>query len=323
MCTTPDTGQSKFLSTPSARRATGLRPLTLQSGLFLSTPSARRATASAQAVGRRDFYPRPPRGGRPFAEFEVLPDGQFLSTPSARRATFSSSPCTLGMVFLSTPSARRATWRSTARCASQDISIHALREEGDTPVLPPCGAASGHFYPRPPRGGRPGAMLARIRAALISIHALREEGDQSNKNITAKVCYFYPRPPRGGRLLMPLLVRRATYFYPRPPRGGRQRAGVFTCPFFYFYPRPPRGGRQPLPDHWHTYRTISIHALREEGDVVPGVIVAVRSQFLSTPSARRATFSCRLLNYAVLLISIHALREEGDMQDFASALQCK
>ena len=56
---------------------------------FLSTPSARRATArsalSAQVV--RDFYPRPPRGGRrpPGAHGGAM--SEFLSTPSARRAT--------------------------------------------------------------------------------------------------------------------------------------------------------------------------------------------------------------------------------------------
>ena len=81
----------------------------------------------------------------------------------------------------------------------------------------------------------------------------------------------------------------------------------------YFYPRPPRGGR-PL-DSWHygDNYTISIHALREEGDIDVHVTVihdrisihALREEgdyvfdewyktgvtFLSTPSARRATFS--------------------------------
>ena len=33
------------------------------------------------------------------------------------------------------------------------ISIHALREEGDSLTQYPCGAPS-YFYPRPPRGGR-------------------------------------------------------------------------------------------------------------------------------------------------------------------------
>ena len=57
----------KFLSTPSARRATklGTKPLTDEE-IFLSTPSARRATLSLDTRRRkpRNFYPRPPRGGR-------------------------------------------------------------------------------------------------------------------------------------------------------------------------------------------------------------------------------------------------------------------
>ena len=34
-----------------------------------------------------DFYPRPPRGGRPFIAVVVKYKAIFLSTPSARRAT--------------------------------------------------------------------------------------------------------------------------------------------------------------------------------------------------------------------------------------------
>ena len=56
---------------------------------------------------------------------------------------------------------------------------------------------------------------------------------------------------------------------------------------------------------------ISIHALREEGDL-PGLFLTLLILlFLSTPSARRATLSQgRFL--AEESISIHALREEGD-----------
>ena len=80
--------------------------------VFLSTPSARRATlCGSDFVGEHsDFYPRPPRGGRP--ERVVVPDRLkgFLSTPSARRATRGSSArCIPKKRFLSTPSARRAT----------------------------------------------------------------------------------------------------------------------------------------------------------------------------------------------------------------------
>ena len=56
---------------------------------------------------------------------------------------------------------------------------------------------------------------------------------------------------------------------------------------------------------------ISIHALREEGDLVWCLSSISSSLFLSTPSARRATTvpagRCR-----TEAISIHALREEGD-----------
>ena len=56
---------------------------------------------------------------------------------------------------------------------------------------------------------------------------------------------------------------------------------------------------------------ISIHALREEGDVPFRLLPADLSEFLSTPSARRATVSVDYL-LGASSISIHALREEGD-----------
>ena len=37
--------------------------------------------------------------------------------------------------------------------------------------------AVGHFYPRPPRGGRRELALWDEEKLAISIHALREEGD--------------------------------------------------------------------------------------------------------------------------------------------------
>ena len=38
------------------------------------------------------------------------------------------------------------------------------------------------------------------------------------------------------------------------------------CCSTYFYPRPPRGGRPPKIKNPPMLQTISIHALREEGD---------------------------------------------------------
>ena len=78
--------------------------------------------------------------------------------------------------FLSTPSARRATASDTQIIIRDVISIHALREEGDTPSAP-SSRARPNFYPRPPRGGRRPDWTSVRRWLWISIHALREEGD--------------------------------------------------------------------------------------------------------------------------------------------------
>ena len=56
--------------------------------------------------------------------------------------------------FLSTPSARRATDEVKANNALIEISIHALREEGDA-MMVMVPSLLAYFYPRPPRGGRP------------------------------------------------------------------------------------------------------------------------------------------------------------------------
>ena len=57
---------------------------------------------------------------------------------------------------------------------------------------------------------------------------------------------------------------------------------------------------------------ISIHALREEGDPENRCRSGCQPEFLSTPSARRATMHLAFTVQAAD-ISIHALREEGDM----------
>ena len=123
----------------------------------------------------------------------------------------------------------------------------------------------------------------------ISIHALREEGDRLAAWQTCFQQDFYPRPPRGGRPSQSSSVSLVLYFYPRPPRGGRL---LCLCEVSCFF-------------------VISIHALREEGDLALTLQKCGRPVFLSTPSARRATTGCAS-NNSPGEISIHALREEGD-----------
>ena len=197
------------------------------SGAFLSTPSARRATQNGQHRGQpaRNFYPRPPRGGRLAAAVASLRMVTvFLSTPSARRATrgpgtphrplgyFYPRPprggrhavdliAAAGHGFLSTPSARRATPSDFYPYVRLYISIHALREEGDH-----CARQILH------------------RRQSISIHALREEGDAASDTAEVEILEFLSTPSARRATSRPITsVSPMPYFYPRPPRGGRPR----------------------------------------------------------------------------------------------------
>ena len=101
----------------------------------------------------------------------------------------------------------------------------------------------------------------------ISIHALREEGDAAAAAASASYSHFYPRPPRGGRR-------------------ARSRAASVCRRFL----STPSARRATVTIHCESEQeSISIHALREEGD-----------------QERGGKAGCKD-------ISIHALREEGDV----------
>ena len=137
---------------------------------------------------------------------------------------------------------------------------------GGRPGRRGSGTATNYFYPRPPRGGRHHIQDAPAVSQQISIHALREEGDNFLLRTWHKADDFYPRPPRGGRPSTASTFTLTAYFYPRPPRGGRQLPQWVTTMIMNFYPRPPRGGRPRLRVLDPFVLEISIHALREEGD---------------------------------------------------------
>ena len=125
-----------------------------------------------------------------------------------------------------------------------------------------------YFYPRPPRGGRLWAVLAeRLNHGCISIHALREEGDVGPFRFTASKSDFYPRPPRGGRRK-------------------RFKMSASNCPFLSTPSA--RRATTTRPETGNPEK-ISIHALREEGDMSSFLNRVWLPEFLSTPSARRAT----------------------------------
>ena len=260
---------------------------------FLSTSSARRATREifSRTTQRPDFYPRPPRGGRLHPCTPPHQSGLFLSTPSARRATLSVGQ----------------------RLAQTRISIHALREEGDSlhhvqsvPIrlflsTPSARRATRsaaspaaeryYFYPRPPRGGRPGisCWISRTGRFLSTPSARRATG------LDGLACGdgnadFYPRPPRGGRQTHGNKAPPEYRFLSTPSARRATSCGAYHQSVrHYFYPRPPRGGRPDGAGHGRRTCCISIHALREEGDCAGYVVIGDTLVFLSTPSARRAT----------------------------------
>ena len=127
----------------------------------------------------------------------------------------------------------------------EKISIHALREEGDS-ISISVAFAFFRFLSTPSARRATGREPEYEYKVTISIHALREEGDLQVSAVSRSDFYFYPRPPRGGRrqtseskpssikFLSTPSARRATSaprasglarknFYPRPPRGGRQQ----------------------------------------------------------------------------------------------------
>ena len=282
----------------------------------------------------RHFYPRPPRGGRREAvKYDLLRE-KFLSTPSARRATEKGLPVVAlfgisihalreegdsmleaisepVVLFLSTPSARRATELYPGQPRQPDRFLSTPSARRATPGQTPGMSRPLHFYPRPPRGGRPymPEVFHDVMKFLSTPSARRATGGARQKDrlsqflstpsarratleflvVVGARTDFYPRPPRGGRRFPVRSSKAGKNFYPRPPRGGRPNQRLFWHPPHHnFYPRPPRGGR-PEPANWMSKLAV----------------------FLSTPSARRATHPA--VGHPFLgTISIHALREEGD-----------
>ena len=167
--------------------------------------------------------------------------------------------------FLSTPSGWRATGSGVNSVDTFAISIHALRVEGD-----------------------PSSSISFSSRSEISIHALRVEGDIATYTGWLYYQYFYPRPPGGGRQQHFFLLVRLVDFYPRPPGGGRPGRYIFMDCAIRFLSTP-SGWRATLGSlRLPLSVTISIHALRVEGD----------------QGARHP--------YCTVHISIHALRVEGD-----------
>ncbi len=287
-------GDTLFLSTPSSRRATlgqrsaaGLDPISIHA--LLAEGDKGWAQLWQHYV---DFYPRPPRGGRPAAAIHGRGlAGDFYPRPPRGGRPPSRLLTSLAMYgFLSTPSSRRATVQNP----TQRIFYK-------------------YFYPRPPRGGRLRSTLSIRHAACISIHALLAEGDcrtETKRRSTMTISIhallaegdrfhilvpvvendFYPRPPRGGRLYTRSPSNVATIFLSTPSsrRATDSVAKCYAWVGISIHALLAEGdsGQQKSDD---TPIGISIHALLAEGDRGTRRGESPSFRFLSTPSSRRAT----------------------------------
>ena len=177
-------------------------------------------------------------------------------------------------------------WTNSSQAS---ISIHALREEGDRRGQQARGVTKV-FLSTPSARRATHQPVATGVSGAISIHALREEGDYNPFVHTCFFGYFYPRPPRGGRLVEFCQLHQPVVFLSTPSaRRATRNSYMFTRFLRDFYPRPPRGGRPEGVTREYFVHIISIHALREEGDMRTVYRVQTAQTFLSTPSARRAT----------------------------------
>ena len=124
-----------------------------------------------------------------------------------------------------------------------------------------------YFYPRPPRGGRQVDGDRGRQQVVISIHALREEGDPRLHGPRRVGCIsIHALREEGDLPPPPLWPDWAISIHALREEGDLAR-------------RVQRDDGQ----------VISIHALREEGDGHGSATTTAATQFLSTPSARRAT----------------------------------
>ena len=170
--------------------------------------------------------------------------------------------------FQSTRSARSATCLDRLAVHAGGISIHALREERDlAPSL--LTTPSSDFNPRAPRGARRSrSCYNQRRKGGISIHALREERDTVRRGDWPALRYFNPRAPRGARHRYDSAVYKHKLFQSTRSARSATKNILFKL----------------------VTQAISIHALREERDLLISQSSTEGERFQSTRSARSATY---------------------------------
>ena len=225
-----------------------------------------------------------------------------------------------------------------------DISIHALRVEGDRGFYFILRRLPISIHALRVEGDAIGTGLLE-QHSYISIHALRVEGDIINTAFDATQSVFLSTPsgwratwqlrqagnaceflstPSGWRATRASHSCKgsARYFYPRPPGGGRPASARIKKEPSDFYPRPPGGGRpidvsvtNPLFRFLSTPSGWRATAKRALG-------LSKTPHFYPRPPGGGRLVRCSLLT-STWAISIHALRVEGDRSVKSGSSSCE
>ena len=148
-----------------------------------------------------------------------------------------------------------------------DISIHALRGEGDKREKQ-AESKETDFNPRPPWGGRPLKIMS-IQFGSVLFQSTPSVGraTMSMRQFVIQAIKFQSTPSVGRATIFLCISLYRSVISIHALRGEGDTAGFISqTSRSHFNPRPPWGGRQiDYKDLGH-YSIISIHALRGEGD---------------------------------------------------------
>ena len=244
---------------------------------------------SSSARIDRYFYPRSPRGERPFCKsihdsrdthfYPRSPRGERQSffqymarrlyfyprSPRGERLTFTVI-CALFEIFLSTLPARGATADEHEAQPAQQISIHAPREGSDS-ILAPFSNSLVRFLSTLPARGATGSPTRSALYAAISIHAPREGSDPKRQRCSQDILEFLSTLPARGATAGCCSSRDLYRFLSTLPARGATCAA--PCPImrsYQFLSTLPARGATPSRCRRRRLLQISIHAPREGSD---------------------------------------------------------
>ena len=126
------------------------------------------------------------------------------------------------------------------------ISIHALREEGDS-LFSSTSTQTGRISIHALREEGDLDPSQSLRGVRISIHALREEGDTKSPHTSFWLSIFLSTPSaRRATQKVAELTKRYNISIHALREEGDHGDLCYIMPHDNFYPRPPRGGRRCL-----------------------------------------------------------------------------